>query len=445
MHDTSWSPWTPVSSATTQRSDAVDDAAAVDVLVIGAGVVGLSAAVELADRGASVVVLDAGEIGGGASGRNAGHLSPVPGRTAAELVRRYGADAARDALTVGRSGVAAIEGLIERFGIEAHYQPHGNLTVALHDRELDGLRAEVELQRRLGGNARFVERGELAMRRIPGGFVAAVEQPCGGVLDPGAYVRGLAEGAARSGVRVITNAPVTHLAPGAPVIATTPAGVVRARRVVVATGAFTSPIRRGRRLAVPVRVRCLRTAPLGGDRWAEVGWDGGEGLATTHAITENHRRTHDGRIIAGTRLVAYRVRSARSLADDERLDAVLEAAFRRRFPELRDVPIDGRWGGWVDMSVDSLPSIHRFGRSGELLMACGFSGHGLSFGTEVGRRLAAAALDDAPTGPLLGRRVRRWPIEPVRWIGARATIALLDRRNRALDRAAPVPPQGLEP
>lgn len=406
-----------------------------DVAVLGAGYTGLSTALALREAGIDVVVLERDHAGAGASGCNSGHLSTTVGSPAKALVRSLGEAGARAFYRFCDEAVAYTERRMQTLGIEADYAASGNLVASVHPDHDRKLEAEAQARRVLGARVVFLSGADLRERAIPAAFRCAMLQEPGGVLDPGKYARGLRDAALRASVRIFEQTPVERIEDGVPVRAVTPKGVVKADALVIATNAFTPSLGRLRRALVPLRVCCVETEPLSPDERRAIGWKGQEGIATTHAIPESYRWTPRGGIAAGTRMVRYARNSALSTSGDAARFAVLEGALRTRFPMLASTRIAARWGGWVAFTTDTLPLLGTSGPHRNVFHALGYSGHGIAQATLLGASLAARVRgeQDDLTAPF-ERKAWNWPVEPLRWIGATAILAALQRLDARTDR-----------
>jgi gamma-glutamylputrescine oxidase len=428
-------PWLPDAppSAASLRADL-----RCDVVVVGGGYTGLSAALSLAEAGADVVVLEAAHIGAGASGRNSGHLSTTVGNPAKVLLRSLGEERARTYFRFSDEAVRYAERLMEERGIDADYVAAGNISASVHPDHDARLEQEAAARRALGAEVSFLASGAMRERAIPPAFRCGLLHAPGGILDPGKYVRGLHAAAVAAGARVFEATPVERVEAGSPLRVVTDGAVVTADRLVLATNAFAPLVADLARLVIPLRVCCLETAPLDAAQRQALGWRGHEGVSTSHLVPESYRWTPRGGIAAGTRSVGYAWNSAMSSKGDEARFALLERSLRARFPMLGAIPVVARWGGWVAFTTDTLPVLGRCGAGGNIDYAMGYSGHGIAQGTFLGAILAARIRgDDAELAALAApftRKVLRWPPEPLRWLGANAAFAVLRSLDARTDR-----------
>jgi glycine/D-amino acid oxidase-like deaminating enzyme len=256
------------------------------------------------------------------------------------------------------------------------------------------------------------------------------------VLDPGRYARGLRAAALAAGVQLYERTPVERIEDGEPALVHTPGGRVRARRVVLATNAYTPALGFLTHRIVRVHVYLFATAPLQSAQRAAVDWRGREGIYTAHEMLESYRLTADHRIVGGAKTVRYGYGGS-ALADDAATYAVIEAAFRDRFPELRDLPIERRWGGPIAFALDFLPVVGRTGTRGSILYSAAYAGHGLALASYAGSMIADLVLErDGPGRALWSRRVIPLPPEPLRWLIVKGLTSVFGAIDRRVDRAA---------
>lgn len=408
-----------------------------DVVIVGGGYTGLSTALALRERGADVALLEQEFCGFGASGRNAGHLTPTIGKDAPTLALMFGKEKAGALMRFADRAVKYAEQAITRHGIDCEYIPGANIIAGVHPKQEPALRKAVEAGAALGAQLTWLDGAEMRRRQLPPAFTFGVLEGCGGHLHPGKYVLGLRAAALKAGVRIHERSPVTAIEEGPQVVVRTAQGSVTANTLVIATNAFTPvTLKRFGNRVCPVRVSLFRTAPLTPEQRARVGWPGREGVYTAHEILESYRIGADGRIIGGSKVVNYAYGGALPPAEQPAAFATLERAFRDRFPMLDDVPIENFWGGWIGMTLDFLPLCGATGRHGNIHYGLAYNGHGIAQASYMGRlladRVSGAANEDAA---LLQRRGIPVPPEPLRWLLVRGLIGVFEGMDRRVDRA----------
>ena len=356
----------------------------VDVAVIGGGFTGLSAALACARRKASVALLEAGRVIGEASGRNGGQCNSGLAHDFAGLARSIGEDRARAYYQVHREAVDTVERVVREEGIDCAFHRPGRLKLAAKPAHYDDLaRACETLRRTVDPEVELVPperiRTEIASDVFHGGLL----QKTSAQLHVGRFGVGLAEAAARQGVRIYEAAAVTKLdrLPDGRYRVTTGSGTVEASQVLIATGASTrGPFGWFRRRIVPVGSFAVVTEALDSGVLNRL-VPARRNYVTSRIIGNYFRTTPDQRLLFGGR-ARFAMSNPRS---DEKSGRVLRQGLAAIFPELSDVRIDYCWGGLVDMTADRLP---RAGQHDGVYYSMGYSGHGVQMSVLMGQRMA---------------------------------------------------------
>ncbi len=408
-----------------------------DFLVIGGGYTGLSAALALAEAGAEVAVVERDYAGFGASGRNAGHLTPTIGKDLPTLLRLYGRERGGALVRLAEEAIEHVESTIADRAIACDYERVGNLLGGIHPAQAQALERAAQAGRELGASLVTLSSAELTERGLPAAFCCGYMEQRGGILDPGKYVRGLRESALASGVQVYEGTRVSAIEPGPRVRVETARGRVSAGSAIVATNAYTPELGVLGAIVAPIAVSLFATEPLTPGQLEAVEWPGREGVYTAHEILESYRLTADNRIVGGSRHIRYAPRGRIPVDEDAGVFASLEAMFRARFPELRETAIDRCWSGPVALTLDFLPAIGRKRGHPNLLYSVGYAGHGVAMASYAGTRLAGMALGTDP-GPreLTERRRIPLPPEPLRTLGVKGLIKAFEAVDRRTDRRA---------
>lgn len=356
-----------------------------DVCVVGAGYAGLSAALELAERGYAVALLEARRVGWGASGRNGGQaIVGFAAETAVEA-QLPAADAGR-AWAISVEGLELLEQRIARYRIDCDYVA-GYMTLAVSARKARRLEAWVErVARVFGYPLQWIPPadigGWIASRR----FHAGAFDPRSGHLHPLKYCLGLAAAARAAGVRLYEDSAVRHVDRGDPCVLRTAQGEVACRYAVFAGNVYlgeygdtVAPELTGR--IMPVGTYIIATAAMDQAR-AEALIRGRAAVSDTNFVLDYFRLSADHRLLFGTG-DSYSARTPRKLV------ATLRSKLRAVFPQLAELATEYAWGGFVDITMNKAPDFGRVGSNIYYLQ--GFSGHGLAL-TGMAGKLAAEAI-----------------------------------------------------
>jgi glycine/D-amino acid oxidase-like deaminating enzyme len=367
-----WRATAPHAPATVVLGDRVE----ADVAIVGAGYTGLSCAIALAETGRNVVVLEAREIGHGASGRNGGQVIPGLKQDPDELIARYGREHGEGLVRLAGGAADRMFALIAKHGIDcgarqcgwiqpAHSAAAARAVVA-RARQWAARRAPVEL---LAGQ-------QLALLLGTDTYRAGWLDRRGGAVQPLAYARGLARTALKLGARIHTGSPVVeivhHIDEWA---AMTPRGEVRARQLVLATDAYSGPLWPDM-VTNQVIVTSVQTAtePLP-DAIRHTILPGGTVASDTRKLLYYFRLDADGRFIIGGR---------GSVTDkvSPRVYAALRSVATRIYPFLAGVPWPYRWYGRVGITRDWLPHLAELAPG--VWTVLGYCGRGVAMATTMG-------------------------------------------------------------
>jgi gamma-glutamylputrescine oxidase len=371
--------------ATVDRGDpypALLEDIACDVCVVGSGLAGLSAAIDLADAGFTVAVVEARRVGWGASGRNGGQALVGLACDMQVIEHQVGREAARQVWDATVEAVELIHARCRRFNIDCEWQD-GYLAAAVTPRRAAELAAWVEALARDYGYERIrsIDQAELPQWITSSRYRAAAFDAGSGHLHPLKYTLGLARAAAALGVKIFEQTRAVQVLPGRLAQVRTPRGSVHCSHVLLAGNVYLGDLQP--RLAtriMPVGTFIAASRPLGPERAAQL-LPRGAAVADTQWVLDYFRLSRDHRMIFGGR-VSYSTLLPRRLPE----------AMRRRmvgvFPQLADVPIEFAWGGYVDITMNRAPDFGRVDPNVYYLQ--GFSGHGLALTGLAGRIVAEA-------------------------------------------------------
>lgn len=372
---------------------------AADIAIIGAGFTGLSAALSAIEHGLSAIVLEASEVGWGASGRNGGVVSTKYRVSLSEIAARHGVETARQMYRIGLDAVQCVEDNLQNYGIrDADFARTGNLRCAHNARALAKLVHEAETARVNFGDTGLIALDEGTVRHESGSsdYVGGVLTTHGGIIHPLNYARGLAAAVRRGGGAIFERSPVLSTArEGDRTIVNTPEGQVTARYVILATDGYSDITRATaavRKTVIPFRSAILATAPLGPDLLATV-------MRTGRSYSETRRMMRWFRPW-GSRML-FGGRGAFGREDTKAAFDALETAMKKTFPQLEDVQITHRWSGLVSMTLNSLPQVGILDR--HTGFALGYNGAGIAMSSLMGRRVVDLLLGGTPELGLMRR------------------------------------------
>ncbi len=422
-----------------QRRPALAGDTSVDVAVVGGGLTGLWTAYYLksAQPDLRIAILEKEFAGFGASGRNGGWLSAEP---PGELRRYAETDDVASAVRLQKEMFAAVDEVLRVLEVEridAHVQKDGLLHVATTPSQQARLVKRMPRMRRYGWGEQdltLLSASDLSRRVKVAGAVGAAYSPHCARIQPALLVRGLAQVVERMGVAIYEGTEVTQVQPS---LAITTHGRVRADFVIRALEGFTAGLEGLKRAWLPMNSSMIVTEPLPSSAWDEIGWQGAELVGDEAHGFAYCQRTSDGRIALGGRAVPYRYGSRwdnRGETMSTTFDQ-LRVQLARLFPATRSVGIEHAWAGVLGVPRDWCASVG-LDRATGLGWAGGYVGHGVTSTNLAGRTLTDLVLQretDLVTLPWVGRKVRKWEVEPVRWLAVRSLYLAYhaaDRRER---------------
>lgn len=366
-------------------TDMADWHADCDVAIVGGGITGLVAALELRRAGATVQVFEAGVPGAGASGRAFGSVAIGSSSSLAALTRRHGTDRGERLWREASDAAQMFGQYVQENGLDCDYRVTGHLRLAVRAAHEAGLRADAGHWQRLLGSAAGVRLigGEELRASVPGpAFRLALLDEATATIDPYRYVLALQAALGAAGGAYAAHCAVDGVRRSGTGFEVSHArGVTRCREVLIATNGATGDLVPWlRRRVIPVGSYMVATAPLPAALAA--GFDARLRVCSTAFQMKNYFRLDSRqRLIFGGRARLAAGVSPRAVA------AELRQAMLGYFPQLRDVALSHVWGGTLGFTFDGMPHL---GRHDGMHYAMGCCGRGLPVATLFGRRIAAA-------------------------------------------------------
>ena len=397
----------------------------VDVAVIGGGLTGMATAIALKRRepALEVAVLEAREVGYGASGRNGSFAMTVVGLGFATTAMMRGKSFLRRAHTYMSDCVDELERFIDADGLDCHKRRPGFLRVATTPAYGKRLRKEVELMASLGfDDIEWIDAAATAEMVRSERYLGAMWEPRLLLINPARLVREERRLAIELGVRVFERSQVLAIArrdgsgAGRHRLLTA-AGAVSAEKLVFATNAYSHRFEELERLQVPAFTYMIATEPLTDEQLAPIGWAGEQGVEDARNLIHYYRLTPEHRIVIGGGPVGLSAGGELARDRNERAWRHLEEHVRWLWPHLADVRVTHRWGGPFSVTADLTPALGYVGGDRDAVYGLGCIGHGVSMSYRNGQMLAELLLGDADAAtercPFVNRRVIPWPREPL--------------------------------
>lgn len=362
----------------------------VDVCVVGGGFAGLSSAIELADRGYTVAVLEANHVGFGASGRNGGQIIAGLACEQDVIEKALGFDAAKQVWNITLEALDLVRERVKRFNIDCDLQD-GFLGVSVDEKKGKNLRAWFDdMQKRYHYAAEWIEPAYIKKWIDSPRYFNGYYDKLSGHLHPLNYCLGLAKGASSLGVQIFQHSAVTQMQQGERVILKSQSGQVKAKFVVLAGNMYLPEIapqlapKIAKRI-MPVGTYIIGTEPIESSLAARL-IPSNAAVCDTNFVLDYFRFSKDKRMIYGGR-VSY------SAMTPPHLTQSMQARMARTFPQLKNTKVEYTWGGFVDISMNRAPDFGRIAPNIYYLQ--GFSGHGVALTGLAGKLIAEAIAGQA--------------------------------------------------
>ena len=380
-----------------------------DVVIIGAGFTGLSAARALAKRGARVVVFESETIGWGASSRNGGMVLTGLKLGVNKLIAKYGRDLTRRMYAASLATIDCVEQIITEENIDCDFSRCGHLEVACKQKHFDDYARQAEvIAREFNHQLRVVPKNDLSSEIGSTLYYGGMVDEVSAGLNPGRYVAGLGRAALKAGARIFEHTTVQAVfrhpnQPGPGWNVTTSRGSVVAQDVFVATSGYTGRATPAlKKKLVPIGSYIITTEILPESLARELS-PRNRMIYDSKNYLYYYRLTPDRRMLFGGR-AAFFPETAQTI---RRSAEILQRGMIEVYPQLGDAKIEYVWGGTLDFAFDIMPHA---GRADGISYALGYAGHGVAMATYQGQKMAELICGDKPENPFLEIRFPGAPL-----------------------------------
>ncbi len=389
----------------------LQDSTRADVVIIGAGFTGLSAALHLVQAGMDVVVLEAETPGYGASGRNGGFCCLGGSKLShSAIARQHGPEGARDWARTEVAAIDTVRGILDDHRIDADVHSDGETLLAHNARAFAGLQKHAIEQKTLYGvTPELAGKSDLSGLGIGGDFYGALTLPIGFALNPRKYHAGLAIAAQSAGARLFQSSPCDSIREeNGHWICKTAQGQVRADKVLIATNGYSSedvPDWLAAR-TMPVQSSIILTHVLSEAEKQAQGWSSSQMCYDTRTMLHYFRMLPDGRFLFGMRggLTA-------TPREQAKISRKIRENFHRLFPAWSDVPFTHEWSGLLCLTSKLAPYVGPVAGMTGMFAAFGYHGNGVAMGSHSGKLAADLIAGNSTEIPaLMAKEPRRFPL-----------------------------------
>jgi glycine/D-amino acid oxidase-like deaminating enzyme len=357
-----------------------------DVIVIGAGFTGLSTALHLREAGVDVAVVEAAEPGWGASGRNNGQVIPTLSRPDPEdIVAKHGAVGERFVAML-RDSASTLFDVVQKYKIEAEHEQSGWVQPVHSPGRIRIAERRVKQWSKFGAPVGLLSRDEVRDMTGSDAWYGGFWNKTGGHVNPLALARGLARAALGLGARIYARSPaISFERRDDKWIVKTEKGEISGRALVMATNAYSGEFSKSlvpeiATEVMPVLSWQMSTQPLS-DNVRKTIIPGRQAVSDTHGELYFARYDARNRLITGGAVLGPGNKV-------ERIKARVTERLQRLWPQIGDIKFDYVWNGYVGMTADFLPRIHRLGPNAYGWTGC--NGRAVALTIPLGRELAKA-------------------------------------------------------
>jgi gamma-glutamylputrescine oxidase len=378
--------WYAASADTTLVRNELDASRHADVCILGAGITGLSTAIECAKAGLKVIVLEAHQIGWGASGRNGGQVIFGFGCDQYKITNMLGLEDSRKLFNFSLEGIRIIHERCLEFNIDCDWTS-GHAHVAIKPRHCDELKSwQADLQKNFSYQLPWWNQEQLQEILASSRYIGALYDANSGHLHPLKYTLGLARAAESLGVEIFEHSAVLSLQRGDKPLFKTARGQVQCSYAMLAGNATVKGIAPELdQKIMPVGTYVGATSPLD-PSLAQALIKNTMAVADINWALDYFRFSKDHRLLFGGR-------ASYSTLPPPNLQGVMTRRMHRVFPQLKSHRFEYLWGGFIDISLNRAPHWGRLGSN--IYFAQGYSGHGVAAAGLAGRIVSEAITGQA--------------------------------------------------
>ena len=392
----------------------------VDVAIVGAGFNGVRAALVLAEAGKNVAVVDAGETGWGASGRNGGQVNPMGHESPAVIKARWanlhGEDQVRRYTDFTSASADALFDLVRQYDIQCDAEQNGWIRAVHGKAAVEPFETLYKGWQEAGADLRLIGRDELAELSGTHGYLCGWVAAKGGSIQPMSFARGLAIAAQSAGARLYSQSRVESLESVASRWRLkTRQGQITADQVLLCTNGYTDELFPGiKETVVPVISIQTATQPLTNEQCEQI-------LPQRHTLSDTRRvifyfkKTADNRLVFGSAGTGDEAPGA----DDRRR---IETGLKTVYPQFPELKVEYIWGGRIAVTQDHLPHLHN--PAPGIFAALGCNGRGVALSTATGKLLADLALGESHENlPIPMTAIKSYPFHRFHRVGIKLAVA----------------------
>ena len=380
-----------------------------DVVVVGGGYTGTSAALQLAKGGARVILLEAQSIGWGASSRNGGQALSCLHYTLTEIIQQHGLERARDMFHAAVEAADTVEDIVRDEKINCDHIRCGSIEAAIKPSHFDALKKEQEILKEVADyDAQIVTKEEAASELGTSAYHGLMVNPRSGSVQPAKFVQGMALAAERAGADIheetrvleIERSDASAIRDGIRFTIRTNRGDVKAKEIMLASNAWIGKIvPQFRQRVFPAESFIIATEPLP-EELAKRLIPNKRVVYDTRKTLAYYRLSGDNRMIWGGELT-FKGASPKFNMNTLRRGMV------RVFPELVDFKIDYFWSGTLGITLDE--NAHAGQVNGMWFSMC-YVGHGVTLATYLGQQMADGILGRSVNNPFEGLHIPQVPV-----------------------------------